>query len=82
MTGEQKGDAMTLTSREVLRRLGSGEAIAAVCQAAGWSRAEFDAWWQREAAGRAPRCEGDVAAAVRAGVTIERDRWGIPHISA
>src|SRR4051794_35829598 len=73
---------MSPMARDILRRLGAGDSIEAVRGAAGWSRAEFDAWWRREAASRAPRCDGEIPAAVRAGVTIERDRWGIPHVFA
>jgi acyl-homoserine lactone acylase PvdQ len=73
---------MKISPSEVLRRLGAGEAIDSVRQATGWSRAEFDAWWRREVACRAPRCGGEVTAAVRAGVVIERDHWGIPHVFA
>jgi penicillin amidase len=73
---------MNPTSRDVLRRLGAGETIESVCRESEWSRTEFDAWWRREAASRAPCCDGEVPAAVRAGVTIERDRWGVPHVLA
>ncbi len=73
---------MNLTSRDILKRLGTAESIDSVCQAAGWSRVEFDEWWQRETAGRAPRCDGEATVAIQANVTIERDRWGIPHIFA
>ena len=73
---------MKIASRELVRRLGAGEPIEEVCRAAGCSRAQFDAWWQREAASRAPRCDGEVLAAGRGPVTIERDRFGIPHIFA
>ncbi len=73
---------MLSLGRDVLRRLGAGETIESVCKMAGWTRAEFDSRWQREAASRAPRCEGQVVACVRADATIERDRWGIPHIFA
>jgi penicillin amidase len=69
-------------TRNILRRLGAGESIDAVCHSAGWTRAEFDIWWQREAASRAPRCTGQFATGVRIQATIERDRWGIPHIFA
>jgi penicillin amidase len=65
-----------------LKRLGAGEAIDSVRRDAGWSRAEFDAWWRREAASRAPHCDGEVPAAVSGGVSVERDRWGIPRIVA
>ena len=73
---------MSFLERNVLRRLGAGEGIESVCQSAGWTRAEFDERWKGEAESRAPRCDGQVDANVRAGVTIERDRWGIPHIFA
>src|SRR3954453_13136705 len=71
---KNRGLLMTISPPDVLRRLGAGEAIDSVCRATGWSRAEFDAWWRREVARRAPRCGGEVTAAVRAGVVIERDR--------
>jgi penicillin amidase len=73
---------MTPNSREILRRLGAGDTIDSVCRGAGWARTEFDAWWQREAASREPRGEGEIPAAVRSRVTIERDSVGIPHIFA
>lgn len=73
---------MPILGRDVLSRLGSGEPIDSICQSAGWTRAEFDDLWKREAASRAPRCDGQVGVGVNAAVTIERDRWGIPHIFA
>ena len=73
---------MDPTTRDVLKRLGVGEAIGSVCRDTGWSRAEFDAWWQQETASRAPRCDGEVPAPVSGAVSLERDRWGIPHIVA
>jgi penicillin G amidase len=73
---------MLSTKRDVLRRLGAGEAIDAICAGVRWTRAEFDLWWERESASRAPRCTGQVVAVVRTAATIERDRWGIPHIFA
>src|SRR5262245_25415269 len=71
---------MDPTTRDVLKRLGVGEAIGSVCRDTGWSRAGFEAWWQHETASRAPRCHGEVPAPVSGAVSIERDRWGIPHI--
>lgn len=68
--------------RDLLRRLGAGEAIDAICREMGWTRAEFDGWWQRESASRAPRCGGQVITGVHTVATIERDRWGVPHIFA
>src|SRR5262249_30038073 len=73
---------MDPTTRDVLKRLGVGEAIGSVCRDTGWSRAGFEAWWQHETASRAPRCDGEVPAPVSGAVSIERDRWGIPHIVA
>jgi penicillin amidase len=73
---------MNLTDQDMLRRLGAGESIAAVCQAAGFSRPQFDAWWQTQAAARVPRSDGGRKAGVAHPVRIDRDRWGIPHISA
>jgi hypothetical protein len=73
---------MQRANRELLRRLVAGESIDALCRDTGWSREEIDQWWRREAAGRAPRCTGEVTAAVKKDMSIERDRWGIPHIFA
>jgi penicillin G amidase len=78
----EDGQAMHSMKRDVLRRLGAGESIESICHSTGWTRAEFDTWWQREAASRAPRCAGQVVVAVRSKATIERDGWGIPHIFA
>jgi penicillin G amidase len=68
--------------RDVVRRLGAGEAIESVCQGTGWTRVDFDNWWQQEAASRAPRCGEQVVTGVQTEASIERDRWGIPHIFA
>lgn len=67
---------MNITTQEMLRRLGAGEAIESVCQAAGCSRTGFDAWWRQETAGRAVSGRGIP------GAKIERDRFGIPHVLA
>jgi penicillin amidase len=69
-------------SRDILRWLGGGKSIDAICAAADWTRTEFDRWWSREAASRAAPTSGQIAAGVYAEATIERDRWGIPHIFA
>ncbi len=73
---------MTLPAAERLRRLGAGEPIARLCEAAGLSRGAFDAWWAAECAARVPAADGvrRVPGGVRA--EIGRDRWGIPHVSA
>ncbi len=73
---------MPTLGRDVLRRLGAGESIDSICKTAGWTRADFDARWKREAAGRAPRCDGQVTVGIKSAVSIDRDRWGIPHIFA
>lgn len=73
---------MKLSSSEILRRLGAGEPIVAIREAAGLTRAQFDAWWQAEAARRVPSMAGTRKAALKKSVSIDRDRWGIPHITA
>jgi penicillin G amidase len=73
---------MTLPSRDLLRRLGAGESIAAICAAAGLDRKQFDAWWRAEAAARIPNSASTHRTAVRRVVRIERNRWGIPSIHA
>lgn len=73
---------MRVLERDLLQRLGAGETIDSVCQSAGWTRAEFDERWRSETASRVPRCDGQASVSVNAAVTIERDRWGIPHIFA
>ena len=73
---------MNLSSKELLGRLGAGEPLPVVCAAAGVKREELDRWWQEEIRSRVPAQGGRQAAAVDAVVTIDRDRWGIPRISA
>ena len=73
---------MKLPSREILRRLGAGQSIDSVCEAAGITRLEFDAWWKAECAARVPTMTETRRLAVRQPVRIDRDRWGIPHIFA
>ncbi|HEV3120408.1 MAG TPA: penicillin acylase family protein, partial [Isosphaeraceae bacterium] len=70
------------TTNDWLRRLGAGESIASNCERARITRRQFDEWWHAELVSRVPDLSGVQAAAVRAQVTIERDAWGIPHISA
>jgi penicillin amidase len=73
---------MNLTTKEILRRLGGGEAIASVCAAASMSRNEFDAWWQQVAASRVPAMTGSRPERVHRCVQIQRNSWGIPSIQA
>lgn len=73
---------MNLSGKEILRRLGVGESIEAICKAAGLTRSEFDTWWKTETATRVPSMAGNRKASVHHSVRIERDEWGIPHIYA
>lgn len=73
---------MRLPPDEMLRRLGSGASVEAVCADAGITRAAFDAWWKAELAARVPQTAGTLRAAAPGGVEILRDRWGIPHVLA
>ena len=65
-----------------LRRLGAGESIQSLCTASGMSRQQFEDWWQSEIRSRVPEMEARHELAVKRPVRIERDSWGIPHISA
>ncbi len=73
---------MRLSTSHILERLGDGRSIAAVCDAAGISREEFQTWWKRETASRVPAHSGTRSATVKQSVTIQRDDWGIPHVFA
>ena len=73
---------MTRSEKEILRRLGAGTSIATVCEAAGMTRDEFDAWWLKCTADRVPGQTGACPAPVNKAIDIQRDQWGIPHISA
>jgi penicillin G amidase len=70
------------SAAELLRRLGAGEPLDAVCTRAGMTRAELDAWWKAEAAGRVPPMDGRLRVGAPGRVDILRDRWGIPHVYA
>lgn len=73
---------MKLTANAILRRLGNGASITAVCAATGMSRSEFDTWWKQEAASRVSAMTGSRRAGLRRSVQIARDSWGIPTIQA
>jgi penicillin amidase len=73
---------MKLTTSAMLERLGAGDSIDAVCQAAGLSAEEFQQWWRKETLSRVPPASGVVVAETGHEVRIERDERGIPHISA
>jgi penicillin amidase len=73
---------MKLSAKDILRRLGAGEPIASVNEAAGLTRSEFNSWWQAEIQARVPIMTGRHRAEVRHPVRIERNQWGIPSILA
>lgn len=73
---------MNLTPREILCRLGAGESIASICETAGISRDEFNTWWTEETSRRVSPSNGTKSAPLMAAVQIDRDSFGIPHISA
>ncbi len=73
---------MGLNSSETLARLGSGERISSLCDRAGISRDEFEAWWGEECRGRLPDPGGVVDAGVSENVRIVRNGWGVPRIFA
>ena len=52
---------MSLSSKDLLARLGAGESIASVCASTGWSRQQFDDWWSGECRRRVPADSGRVA---------------------
>jgi penicillin amidase len=70
-------------SKELLRRLGAGETIDAICRGKGWSRPEFDAWWRSECARRVPKSSGLLRQnGIQADTLIGRNNFGIPYIEA
>ncbi|MEO2033158.1 MAG: penicillin acylase family protein [Planctomycetaceae bacterium] len=73
---------MKFSERVLLQQLGGGSSIENVCKAAGIGRGQFDKWWQQTIRSRVPTADGSIAADLGAAVTIERDRWGIPHVFA
>src|SRR5438874_613677 len=66
-----------IPSKTLLAQLGAGKSIADVCTAANLLRDQFDSWWRDECRRRVPSGQPP-----RAGVRVERDRWGIPHVHA
>lgn len=73
---------MAMRSKEILKALGAGQAIEAVCAKYGLTREEFDRWWQDELRSRLPKLDGNGSASVTASVRLVRDEWGIPHVFA
>ncbi len=73
---------MKLDDKTMLRRLGSGEPIDAVCGDAGMSRAGFDEWWSGQLASRAPDLETSRTLDGAGRVEVIRDELGTPHVYA
>ncbi len=74
---------MNKTDKDMLRRLGAGDSIAAICQDEGMTRAEFDAWWTGQITSRVPTTRGArTVSGVSGRVDIARDEWGAPHVLA
>ena len=73
---------MPLPLTEMLQRLGAGQSIASVCEAAGISRSEFDSLWKTATQQRARMDDCTISVGVSEAVTIKRDQHGIPHIHA
>ena len=71
-----------LPTDEILRRLGSGDAIETIVADLDISRQQFDQWWSDEIARRVPDMQADLEAPVSGEVKIHRDGLGIPHILA
>lgn len=72
---------MKLSATEILRRLGNGDSAATVCDAAGWTRLEFDAWWRSECQRRLPKPKA-TPASLDGAIRIVRDKRGVPHVHA
>ncbi len=73
---------MNLPASEVLRRIGAGSSLAAVCSECGLTPEQFEAWWREVVARPVPPSRGERRCRVRQSVHIRRDDWGIPHIFA
>ena len=73
---------MNLDERTMLRRLGAGGTIDAVCAGAGMSRAEFDEWWRGQLESRLPDVETARSFNGAGRVEILRDETGTPHVYA
>jgi penicillin amidase len=70
-------------SRVLLARLGAGQPVSDVCEAAGLTRSQFDDWWRAECRRRVPPAEGELRVrGPRGPVRVGRDAWGVPHVEA
>lgn len=73
---------MKLDEKTILKRLGAGESIDAVCDDAGLGRAEFDEWWHGQLESRLPDMTTARTLDGSGPVEILRDETGTPHIYA
>lgn len=76
---------MTLAHEEslkLLRRLGQGATIGAICTDQNWSRQDFDDWFAHECARRVTDSNDAVNTTLDAAVIISRSQHGIPSIHA
>ena len=78
----ETGTRMSNLDQDSLRRLGESGSIDSVCAVRQWSRQEFDQRWKAEIARRVPDYDQHRTNSPFGDVTIQRDRWGIPHISS
>ena len=58
---------MAMNTGELLKRLGAGESITALCRANDFTRTEFDNWWSEETRRRLPDADGRLQTGVCAG---------------
>ena len=75
-------ERMNLDEKTILKRLGAGESIDALCADAGMSRAKFDDWWQGQLGSRLPDMETTRTFDGQGPVEILRDETGTPHVYA
>ena len=69
---------MAMNTGELLKRLGAGESISALCRENGMTRTEFDNWWSEETRRRVPNAEGRLRTGVSAETRIVRKPLGRP----
>ena len=73
---------MNISSKDILRRLGTGASIDAVRAEAGLSAEQFRAWWQEEIRSRVPRPSGTALGRGSASSAHRARYLGYPHIFA
>lgn len=71
-----------LDSLALLRKLGDGVTIDQLCTENGWSREQFQTWFDDECQRRVPDSSATIHDSLTAPVTVARDNLGIPSIFA